>query len=82
MKKVELFYSPACPHCPFARELLREYKADNSDFEYVEVDTYTPEGVDRGMSLNVMAVPSFVVDDEIKMVGWPFTAEDITKAIQ
>jgi glutaredoxin len=82
MKKVELFYSPACPHCPFARELLREYKADNSDFEYVEVDTFTPEGVDRGMSLNVMAVPSFVVDDEIKMVGWPFTAEDITKAIQ
>jgi glutaredoxin len=82
MKKVELFYSPTCPHCPFARELLREYKAENPGFEYVEVDTYTPEGVDRGISLNVMAVPSFVVDDEIKMVGWPFTAEDITKAIQ
>lgn len=82
MKKVELFYSPVCPHCPHARELLREYKAANPSFEYDEVDTYTPEGVDRGMSLNVMAVPSVVVGDVIKLVGWPFSAEDISKAIQ
>ncbi len=82
MRKIELFYSPACPHCPYARELLREYKLANSGFEYEEVNTYTPEGVDRGMSLNVMAVPSVVVEDEIKLVGWPFTAEDVLKAIQ
>ncbi|MBT3284447.1 thioredoxin [Candidatus Bathyarchaeota archaeon] len=82
MKKIELFYSPVCPHCPKARELLKEYKAATPGFEYTEVDTYTSEGVDRGMSINVMAVPSFVVDDEIKLVGWPFTAEDISKAIQ
>jgi glutaredoxin len=82
MKKVELFYSPACPHCPYARELLKKYKVDNPGFEYEEVNTYTPEGVDRGMSINVMAVPSVVVEDEIKLVGWPFTAGDILKAIQ
>ena len=82
MKKVELFYSPACPHCPHARVLLKEYKATNPGFEYEEVNTYTPEGVDRGMSLKVMAVPCVVVDDEIKMVGWPFSAEDRLKAIQ
>ena len=41
-----------------------------------------PEGVERGMSLQVMAVPCLVVDEEIKLSGWPFTAEDITKAIQ
>jgi glutaredoxin len=82
MKQIELFFSPACPYCPHARALLKKYKEDNPDFEYTEVDTFTPEGVERGMSLQVMAVPCLVVDEEIKLSGWPFTAEDITKAIQ
>ena len=82
MKKVELFYSPVCPYCPHARKLLEEYKKATLGFEYEEVNTYTPEGVDRGMSLNVMSVPSVVVGDEIKLVGWPFSVEDISKAIQ
>lgn len=79
MRKVELFYSPVCPHCPNARKLLEEYKADNPDFEYVEVNTYTEEGIERGMSLQVMAVPCLVVDDKIEFSGWPFTAEDIDR---
>jgi glutaredoxin len=80
--KVELFFSPVCPYCPHARELLNEYKAKHPDFDYVEVDTYTEEGIKRGMSLEVMAVPSLVVNDVIKLSGWPFTAEDITKALE
>jgi glutaredoxin len=82
MKKVELFFSPVCPHCPHARKLLEQYKIDNPSFEYVEVNTYTEEGIERGMSLQVLAVPCLVVDDEIKFSGWPFTVEDISKVIQ
>ena len=80
--KVELFFSPVCPYCPHARELLKQYQENNPGFEYVEVDTYTEEGIERGMSLQVMAVPCLVVDDKIKLSGWPFTAEDIKKAVQ
>ena len=80
--RVELFFNPICPFCPHARELLEKYKQDNPDFDYIEVDTYTEEGIERGTSLQVMAVPCLVVDDEIKLSGWPFTAEDITKVIQ
>lgn len=80
--RVELFFSPVCPYCPHARELLKLYQRDNPSFEYVEVDTFTEAGIERGMSLQVMAVPCLVVDDEIKLSGWPFTAEDISKAIQ
>lgn len=79
MKKVELFYSPVCPHCPSARKLLEQYKKDNPDFDYSEVNTFTEEGIERGMSLQVMAVPCVVVDDKIELVGWPFTEEDITR---
>ena len=80
--RVELFFSPVCPYCPHARELLKLYQRDNPGFEYVEVDTFTEAGIERGMSLQVMAVPSLVVDDEIKLSGWPFTVEDIAKAVQ
>jgi glutaredoxin len=82
MKRVVLFYSPECPHCPHARKLLEQYKADNPSFEYEEVNTFTEEGIDRGMSLKVMAVPSVVVDDKIELVGWPFSAEDIVRVTQ
>ena len=80
--KVELFYSPECPYCPHARELLTKYKQDNPGFDYEEVNTFTEEGIERGMSLQVMAVPSLVVDDVIKLSGWPFTAEDVAKATE
>ena len=80
--RVELFFSPVCPYCPHAKELLDQYKLDNPGFDYTEVDTYTEAGIERGMSLQVMAVPSLVVNDEIKLSGWPFTAEGITEAIQ
>jgi thioredoxin 1 len=79
MKKVELFYSPVCPHCPHARKLMEEYKAENPGFEYTEVNTYTEEGIARGMKLQVMAVPCLVVDDKIEFSGWPFTAADVTR---
>jgi thioredoxin 1 len=79
MSKIELFYSPVCPHCPHARKLLADYKAENPEFEYTEVNTYTEEGIDRGMTLKVMAVPCLVVDDEIKLVGWPFTVDDMVR---
>ena len=80
--KAELFYSPVCPYCPHARELLKQYQQDNPGFQYVEVDTFTEEGIERGMSLQVMAVPCLVVDDEIKLSDWPFTTEDIFEAVK
>lgn len=79
MSKIELFYSPVCPHCPSARKLLEDYKKDTPGFEYTEVNTFTEEGIERGMSLQVMAVPCVVVDDNIELVGWPFTTEDIAR---
>lgn len=82
MKHVELFFSPVCPYCPHARELLKQYKVDHSGFDYEEVDTYTEAGIKRGMSLEVMAVPCLVVDDVIKLSGWPFTVDDVTRALE
>lgn len=82
MIKLELFYSPVCPHCPKARILVENIIKRYENVEYVEVNTYTEEGIKRGMSMEVMAVPTVAVDDEIKLVGWPFEESDVIKAIE
>jgi small redox-active disulfide protein 1 len=80
--KIELFYSPVCPHCPKARVLVEEITKRYEEVEYIEVNTYTEEGIKRGMSMEVMAVPTVAVNDEIKLVGWPFEEGDLVEAIE
>lgn len=82
MIKLELFYSPVCPHCPKARVLVERIIKRYENVEYIEVNTYTEEGIKRGMSMAVMAVPTVAVDDEIKLVGWPFEESDVVKALE
>jgi len=79
--KLEYFHNPICPYCPAARELISSVLAHHSGVEYVEVDTFTEEGIKRGMSLNLMAVPAVAVDGVIKLTGWPFEAGDIEAVI-
>jgi predicted DsbA family dithiol-disulfide isomerase len=79
--KVELFCSPVCPNCPAARKVFSKVAGRHPRDKFVEVNTYTEEGIERGMSLKVMAVPTVVVDGEIKLVGWPFDEADLEKAI-
>jgi thioredoxin 1 len=81
MVKVELFCSPVCPNCPSARKLFNEVAGKHPDDEFVEINTYTEAGIERGMSLNVMAVPTVAVDGELKLVGWPFEEKDLEEAI-
>ena len=80
--KIELFCSPVCPHCPSARRLVSEVAGRYHHVEFVEVNTYTEEGIERGMSMGVMAVPTVAVDDEIKLVGWPFDEKDLVRLIE
>jgi thiol-disulfide isomerase/thioredoxin len=80
--RVELFCSPVCPSCPSARKLVSVVVERYPHVEFVEVNTYTEEGIERGMSMRVMAVPTVAVDDEIKLVGWPFEEKDLVSLIE
>jgi small redox-active disulfide protein 1 len=82
MVRIELFYSPVCPHCPSARILVSKVVERYPKVEFVEVNTYTDEGIERGMKLRVMAVPTVAIDDEIKLVGWPFDEKDLFDLIE
>ena len=43
----------------------------------IDVNTYTEEGIHRGMSLNLMAVPAIAINGVVKLTGWPFESEDL-----
>ena len=78
---VEYFHNPVCPYCPAAQRLVTKVVSSIKDVEYLEVDTYTEEGIKRGTFLNLMAVPAIAVDGIIKLTGWPFDVKDLEDLI-
>ena len=82
MVKIEVYFSPVCPHCPGAKKLVAEGSSRyGDDVEVEEINTYTPEGIKRGMANGVMSVPTVFVDGEQKFVGFPFKEEDLVAFI-
>jgi thioredoxin 1 len=77
MIKVEYFYNPVCPYCPAAESLVKKIVEGLKDIELVYVDTFTEEGIKRGMSLQLMAVPAVAINGVVKLIGWPFDAADL-----
>ena len=83
MVKIEVYFSPVCPHCPGAKKLVAEVAARyGGKVEVEEVDTYTAEGIERGMAKEVMSVPTVFIDGERSFVGFPFPEEDLVASIE
>ncbi len=74
---VEYFHNPVCPYCPAAKSLLSKVLEGLNDIKLIDVNTYTEEGINRGVSLNLMAVPAIAINGVVKLTGWPFEAEDL-----
>jgi thioredoxin 1 len=77
MIKVEYFHNPVCPYCPAAESLVKKIVEELKDIELIYVDTFTEEGIKRGMSLQLMAVPAVAINGVVKLTGWPFDAADL-----
>jgi len=77
MIRLEYFHNPVCPYCPAAKSLVTRVVDELKDIEVIDVDTYTDEGITRGMSLNLKAVPAVAINGVVKLIGWPFEAEDL-----
>ncbi len=83
MVKIEVYFSPVCPHCPGAKKLVAEVAARyGGNVEVEEVNTYTAEGIKRGMANEVMSVPTVFIDGERSFVGFPFTEGDLVASIE
>jgi glutaredoxin len=82
MIKLEYFHNPVCPYCPAAKTLITKVLQRLKDIQLVEVDTFTDEGIARGMSLNLMAVPAIAINGIVKITGWPFEERDLLACIE
>lgn len=60
--RLDLFYSPYCPHCGKARALLKALISDfpPGSLQLCELDVV--EEIDRAVALGVMRTPALVVD--------------------
>lgn len=82
MVKIDVYFSPVCPHCPGAKRLVAEVSSEyGGRVEVEEINTYTREGIERGMANGVMAVPTVFVDAVKKFVGFPFSREALAAAV-
>jgi thioredoxin 1 len=80
MVKIDVYFSPVCPHCPGAKRLVAEVSSEHGG-RVEEINTYTREGIERGMANGVMAVPMVFVDGVKKFVGFPFSREALAAAV-
>ena len=70
--KIELFYSPICPHCPEAKRALREVLEEtDQEFHVDEVNVFSPEGLERAKKYGIISVPAIVIVDRHKIMGVP-----------
>jgi len=81
--KIEVYFSPVCPHCPGAKKLVAEIAARyGGNVEVEAVSTYTAEGIKRGMANEVMSVPTVIIDGDKRFVGFPFPERDLVASIE
>jgi small redox-active disulfide protein 1 len=81
--KIEVYFSPVCPHCPGAKKLVAEVAARyGGKVEVEEVSTYTAEGIKRGIANEVMSVPTVIIDGDKRFVGFPFPEGDLIASIE
>lgn len=64
---VELYYSDTCLTCHQVRALLMETLPKTVRFK--EINTSYPEGKQKASELNIMSVPTVVIDKDVVFVG-------------
>jgi thioredoxin 1 len=67
MTTVELYYSDTCHDCHQLRTMLMEILPKSMKFK--EINISYPEGEHRASELNIMSIPTVVIDGEVIFVG-------------
>lgn len=78
--KIELFYSPMCPTCPQAKEIVREI-VEKEGVKYEEVNILSPDGEEKAARYGIKGVPALVINGGEPISGVPLK-ENLTKLIQ
>lgn len=80
---LEVFYSPSCPYCPLAINVVRDVASELKDdikIHVQEINTWDPKGQARALQYGIYAVPSIVINGKLSIVGVP-DKEKLRRAI-
>jgi glutaredoxin len=78
MKSVVLLYATWCHNCPAAKKFWKNL-SEEYGFNYREVDVESEEGKKFVEELDIMGVPTTIIDNEVEFVGIPDKNEAIAK---
>ncbi|MEM2111523.1 MAG: glutaredoxin domain-containing protein [Candidatus Bathyarchaeia archaeon] len=68
--KIELFYSPLCPYCLRAKELLLDALNNvNQEVHLEETNVLSNEGLEKAKVYGVTTVPTIIINNRHKVVG-------------
>jgi glutaredoxin len=80
VKKIILLTTKRCPYCPIAKDLWESLKKDY-EFDFEEIDAFTPEGQAIVKQFNLSSVPTTILDEngkrEVIFIGVPNKEEAI-----
>ncbi|MBN2567355.1 thioredoxin family protein [Candidatus Woesearchaeota archaeon] len=58
---VKVFFSPTCPHCPPAKDLVRTVASDRDDIMFEEINIMTPMGLQMARRFEIMSTPTILI---------------------
>jgi len=79
--ELKVFTLPSCSVCPIAKQIASEV-AQKFGLVYKEVNMNTVEGLDEGMSYQIMGAPSIVFNDEVIVRGRLVSRERLEEEVQ
>jgi glutaredoxin len=83
--ELKVFTLPSCSSCPVAKNIASEV-AQELGIAYREVNMATKEGMDEGLTYQIMGAPSIVIEDEVitrgRLVSKEKLAEEVKKRLE
>ena len=70
MTEVILLTHKGCPVCPMAKSFWEELH-QSCDFDYKDIEVYTPEGLQLIHQYSIRSVPTTLIDKKVAFVGVP-----------
>jgi glutaredoxin len=79
--ELKVFTLPTCPTCPIAKLVVSEV-AQKLGIAYREVNMATKEGLDEGLTHEIISTPSIVIDKEVIVRGRLISREKLEEEVK
>lgn len=66
MRKLELYTTPACPHCLALKKVIQEVLPEFADkYSFKEISAASPMGYLKSLRNNIHSAPTLLIDGKV-----------------